>query len=108
MTTTSDIVMTVAPILGTFVGAAWWFKRWIARVDKQLEDLSVEVHKLSISDAVSKENKAHLVGSIDQLQKAVSGTNKDLGRVTASIDKLWQVLESTPQVSLPRRASDPK
>lgn len=73
-------------------GATWVIKRWIDKVEKKLDTLSTLTSDLKLKGALSDERFSGLLGSIDTQLKISQSQTKDVGRITASVDKLWAVL----------------
>lgn len=88
------------------LGAAWWFKKWINGVDKSIKELTKSVNTLVVSDAVQQEKKSQFDGSLSQIQKCLNETTKDVGILSASIKKVWEVIEKVPSFGIKDRISD--
>jgi len=102
------IIMTAIGSASSVGGltAMWWFKRWITKVDSRFDNIEKHIQQLVVTDAVSKEQKSNFDGSLSQIQKCLNETTKDVGQLTASIQKVWQVIEGIPKIGVKARISD--
>ena len=107
---TFNIVIT-AIVSASSVGglsAVWWVKRWINSVDTNIKSLTDSVNKLVTADEVQKEKKSQFDGSLTQVQKCLNTTTESLGALSASVTKIWDVIEKIPGLGVNSRTSDNK
>lgn len=59
-----------------------------------VKELRTGLHELTTKAAVGEERHAHLTGSMSSLHTSVARVTKDVGKLSASIDKVWAVMEA--------------
>ena len=85
----------------TGVVSWYFFKKWMDRVDERfkaieaaINKLAENANKLNTSIAVAQERQSNLTGRMDQMQRSIENTHKDIGKLAASVNKLWMTLKS--------------
>ena len=91
ITALGSLIALLLAIIGFLVAS------WIRGVDRSLQDLAMQYTQKAVSEA-------RIQGQIDSLQKAITATSKDVGLLSASIQKIWDIMIS--QGVCDRRPSD--
>lgn len=101
-----DIIVPVLSGLGGVIGAAFWFQRWVGRVDDRLDKLTDAVNMLANADNISRVQMDQIQGQFKQTQISMDNTNANLAKLSGNLDALWRVLKTNENIFVPTRLSD--
>lgn len=73
----------------------FFIKRWLDRVERAIKELSREVNSLKTKQAVSSEREANIRGNLESLASSIKGTDKTVGKLSSSVEKVWLVLQNS-------------
>ena len=91
----SILATTLLGVLGFMV------RKWTDRVDQGLSRLSGKIEEASLKLAVMESRESASMGTVAALRDAQMGLTKDVGKLTASVDRAWEILVEN-EMALPR------
>lgn len=84
------------PILVALV--AFFLKQWFGRIEAAIKELSSQISKLKTQQAVANERDANVQGKVESLASSIKETDKSVGRLSSSVEKVWLVLQNSELV----------
>lgn len=88
----TQLTMWIVASLGACVGSATLY--YVKRVDARLDRLNQDREEIKVKAAVQQERHNALITAIDR-------NTKDIGRLTASVEKVWDCLQAQ-KIAKPR------